>query len=26
VSVELAAGERLTLCTPGGGGWGVAEK
>jgi N-methylhydantoinase B len=25
VSVELAAGERLTLCTPGGGGWGDAE-
>jgi N-methylhydantoinase B len=25
-SVELAAGERLTLSTPGGGGWGVAEK
>jgi N-methylhydantoinase B len=25
VSVNLAAGERLTLCTPGGGGWGQAE-
>jgi N-methylhydantoinase B len=25
VSVELAAGETLTLCTPGGGGWGEAE-
>ncbi len=25
VSLELAAGERLTLCTPGGGGWGAAE-
>lgn len=24
ISVELAAGERLTLCTPGGGGWGQA--
>lgn len=23
VTVELAAGERLTLCTPGGGGWGA---
>jgi len=25
ISLELAAGERLTLCTPGGGGWGEAE-
>jgi N-methylhydantoinase B len=25
VSMELAAGECLTLCTPGGGGWGEAE-
>jgi N-methylhydantoinase B len=25
ISVELAAGERLTLCTPGGGGWGEVQ-
>jgi N-methylhydantoinase B len=25
VSLKLAAGERLTLCTPGGGGWGAIE-